>query len=85
MIDHIVELLRIFSGGSGHFDEPAARTLVASELDRTVNIASSVAPGRQVATRSRSVSSVHACAAGASTESFHKHRRDYRRTHAHHT
>lgn len=41
VIDHIIGLLRIFSGGSGHFDEARMRDLVASELERTVNIASS--------------------------------------------
>ena len=41
VIDHIIGLLRIFSGGSGHFDETTMRDLVGSELERTVNIASS--------------------------------------------
>ena len=31
----------MFSGGSGHFDETTMRDLVGSELERTVNIASS--------------------------------------------
>jgi pimeloyl-ACP methyl ester carboxylesterase len=41
VIEHILGLLRIFSAGSGHFDEASMRDLVASELERTVNVASS--------------------------------------------
>jgi pimeloyl-ACP methyl ester carboxylesterase len=41
VIDHILGLFRIFSGGSGHFDEATMRNLVDSELERTMNIASS--------------------------------------------
>jgi pimeloyl-ACP methyl ester carboxylesterase len=41
VIDSIVDLLRLYSGGSGHFDEVAMRDLVGREIDRTVNVASS--------------------------------------------
>ncbi|MGH2584338.1 MAG: alpha/beta fold hydrolase [Dehalococcoidia bacterium] len=41
VIDHIIGLLRVLSGGSGHFDEAATRDLVDREIDRTVNVASS--------------------------------------------
>ncbi|MEJ7816451.1 MAG: alpha/beta hydrolase [Rubrobacter sp.] len=41
VIDHVTSLLRVFSGGSGHFDEAAMRDLVGRDVDRTVNIASS--------------------------------------------
>jgi len=41
VIDHIIDLLRLYSGGSGHFDEATMRDLVGQEIDRTVNIASS--------------------------------------------
>ena len=41
VIDHIVGLLRIYSGGSGYFDEATMRALIALELDRTASIASS--------------------------------------------
>ena len=41
MIDHIVALLRVFDGGTPHFDEAALRDSVARDVDRTVNIASS--------------------------------------------
>ena len=40
-IDHIIGLLRVFSGGSGHLDEVSMRDLVGRSVDRTVNIASS--------------------------------------------
>jgi pimeloyl-ACP methyl ester carboxylesterase len=41
VIDSIIDLLRLYSGGSGHFDEATMRDLVGRELDRTVNVASS--------------------------------------------
>jgi pimeloyl-ACP methyl ester carboxylesterase len=41
VIGHIIGLLRLYSGGSGHFDEPAARALVTRELERTANVVSS--------------------------------------------
>ena len=40
-VAHIMEFLRIVSGGSGHLDEAAMRALVERELDRTGNVASS--------------------------------------------
>jgi len=42
VIDHVIGLLRVFSGGSGHFDEAAMRDLVGRDVDRTVNVASSL-------------------------------------------
>jgi pimeloyl-ACP methyl ester carboxylesterase len=41
VIDHVIGMLRVFSGGSGHLDEAAMRDLVGRDVDRTVNIASS--------------------------------------------
>ena len=41
VIDSIIDLLRLYSGGSGHFDEATMRDLVGREIDRTVNVASS--------------------------------------------
>jgi pimeloyl-ACP methyl ester carboxylesterase len=41
VIDHIVALLRVFDGGTPHFDEAALRDAVARDVDRTVNIAAS--------------------------------------------
>lgn len=41
VIDSIIDLLRLYSGGSGHFDEAAMRDLVGRDIDRTVNVASS--------------------------------------------
>jgi pimeloyl-ACP methyl ester carboxylesterase len=41
VIDHIIDLLRVFSGGSPYFDEAAMRDLVGRDVDRTINIASS--------------------------------------------
>jgi pimeloyl-ACP methyl ester carboxylesterase len=41
VIDHVIGMLRVFSGGSGHLDEVAMRDLVGRDVDRTVNIASS--------------------------------------------
>jgi pimeloyl-ACP methyl ester carboxylesterase len=40
VIDHVIGLLRVYSGGLGHFDEAAMRDLVGRDVDRTVNIAS---------------------------------------------
>jgi pimeloyl-ACP methyl ester carboxylesterase len=42
VIDHVIGLLRVFSGDSGHFDETTMRGLVGRDVDRTVNIASSL-------------------------------------------
>ncbi len=42
VIDHVIGLLRVFSGGSGHLDEAAMRDLVGRDVDRTVNVASSM-------------------------------------------
>jgi pimeloyl-ACP methyl ester carboxylesterase len=41
VIDHVIGMLRMFSGGSGHLDEAAMRDLVGRDVDRTVNVASS--------------------------------------------
>jgi pimeloyl-ACP methyl ester carboxylesterase len=41
VIDYIIGLLRVYSGGSGHFDEATMRDLVGHDVDRTVNVASS--------------------------------------------
>ncbi|MGH7501280.1 MAG: alpha/beta fold hydrolase [Longimicrobiales bacterium] len=41
VVDHIVDLLRVFDGGTPHFDAEAVRELVARDVDRTVNIAAS--------------------------------------------
>jgi pimeloyl-ACP methyl ester carboxylesterase len=41
MIDHVIGLLRVYSGGSGYFDEAAMRELVGRDVDRTSNIVSS--------------------------------------------
>src|SRR5215212_7927743 len=41
VIDSIIDLLRLYSGGSGHFDEVAMRDLAGREINRTVNVASS--------------------------------------------
>jgi pimeloyl-ACP methyl ester carboxylesterase len=41
VIDHVIGMLRVFSGGSGHLDEAAMRNLVGRDVDRTVNVASS--------------------------------------------
>jgi pimeloyl-ACP methyl ester carboxylesterase len=41
VIDHVIGMLRVFSGGSGHLDEAAMRGLVGHDVDRTVNVASS--------------------------------------------
>jgi pimeloyl-ACP methyl ester carboxylesterase len=38
--DHIIAMLRFFSGGSGHFDEAAMRAEIGRDLDRTTNVAS---------------------------------------------
>jgi pimeloyl-ACP methyl ester carboxylesterase len=41
VIEHIIGLLRLYSGGSEQFDEATMRDLVGREIDRTVNVASS--------------------------------------------
>jgi pimeloyl-ACP methyl ester carboxylesterase len=41
VIESVIDLLRLYSGGSGHFDEGAMRDLIGREIDRTVNVASS--------------------------------------------
>jgi pimeloyl-ACP methyl ester carboxylesterase len=41
VIDYVIGLLRVFSGGSGHLDEVTMRGLVGRGVDRTVNVASS--------------------------------------------
>jgi pimeloyl-ACP methyl ester carboxylesterase len=41
VIDHIIGLLRLYSGDSGHFEEATMRELVSRELDRTTNVAAS--------------------------------------------
>lgn len=41
MLEHLIALLRIFSGGSGLFDEAYLRAGVKAEFDRTRNLASS--------------------------------------------
>jgi pimeloyl-ACP methyl ester carboxylesterase len=41
VIDHVIDLLRLFSGGSPQFDDAAMRDLVGRDVDRTANIASS--------------------------------------------
>jgi pimeloyl-ACP methyl ester carboxylesterase len=41
VIDHIMGMLRIFSGGSGYLDEAAMREEIARGLERTTNVASS--------------------------------------------
>jgi pimeloyl-ACP methyl ester carboxylesterase len=40
-LDAVMDLLRIFAGGSKHFDETEMRRLVGHDLDRTTNVASS--------------------------------------------
>jgi pimeloyl-ACP methyl ester carboxylesterase len=40
VIEHVVGMLRVFSGGSGHLDEATMRSLLSRDLDRTVNVAS---------------------------------------------
>ena len=42
VIDHFIGLLRLFSGGSGHFDEATMREVIGREVDRTVNIEASM-------------------------------------------
>ncbi|MGI8521493.1 MAG: alpha/beta fold hydrolase, partial [Actinomycetota bacterium] len=39
VIDHVVGMLRVFSGGSGRLDETAMRDLIGRDVDRTVNVA----------------------------------------------
>jgi pimeloyl-ACP methyl ester carboxylesterase len=41
VIDHVIGMLRVFSGGSGQLDEATMRDLVGRDVDRTVNVASS--------------------------------------------
>ena len=41
VIEHVIGMLRLFSGGSGHLDEATMRELVGRDVDRTINIASS--------------------------------------------
>jgi pimeloyl-ACP methyl ester carboxylesterase len=41
VIDHVIGLLRVYSGGSGYCDEAAMRELVGRDVDRTSNIVSS--------------------------------------------
>jgi pimeloyl-ACP methyl ester carboxylesterase len=41
VIEYVIGLLRVFSGGSGHLDEAAMRDLVGRDVDRTRNVASS--------------------------------------------
>jgi len=41
VIDHVIGMLRVFSGGSGHLDEATMRDLIGRDVDRTVNVASS--------------------------------------------
>ena len=41
VIDHVVGMLQVFSGGSGHANEATMRDLVGRDVDGTVNIASS--------------------------------------------
>src|SRR5215203_5779252 len=41
VIDHVIGMLRVFSGGSDHLDETTMRDLVGRDVDRTVSVASS--------------------------------------------
>jgi pimeloyl-ACP methyl ester carboxylesterase len=41
VIDHIIGLLRVYAGNSGHFDETSTRERIGCDIDRTVNIAAS--------------------------------------------
>jgi pimeloyl-ACP methyl ester carboxylesterase len=41
IVDHFIGLLRVFSAGSGHFDEARMRDALHRDLARTVNVASS--------------------------------------------
>jgi pimeloyl-ACP methyl ester carboxylesterase len=41
VIDHVLDILRVFSAGSGHFDEETMRDPVGRDIDRTTNVASS--------------------------------------------
>jgi len=41
VIDHVIGLLRVFSGGSGRLDEATMRELVGRDVERTINVASS--------------------------------------------
>jgi pimeloyl-ACP methyl ester carboxylesterase len=41
VINHVIGMLRVFSGGSVHLNETAMRDLVGRDVDRTINVASS--------------------------------------------
>jgi len=41
VVEHVLGLLRVFAGGSKHFDEAVMRELVGLDVDRTRNVASS--------------------------------------------
>ncbi len=41
VVDHFLGLLRVFSAGSGHFDEARMRDALRLDFARTVNVASS--------------------------------------------
>lgn len=41
VVDHIMAFLRVVSGGSGYLDEAAMRPLIAQDVARTTNVASS--------------------------------------------
>jgi pimeloyl-ACP methyl ester carboxylesterase len=41
VVNHFLGLLRVFSAGSGHFDEAGMRDALRRDFDRTVNVASS--------------------------------------------
>jgi len=40
VIEHILSMLRVFSGGSGHLDESEMRDAVGRDVDRTTSVAS---------------------------------------------
>ena len=42
VVDHIIGLLRVFDGGTPQFDEASMRDALARDVDRTVNVASSL-------------------------------------------
>src|SRR5436309_14674537 len=42
VVDHLVALLRVFDGGTPHFDAASMRDALARDVDRTVNVASSL-------------------------------------------
>jgi pimeloyl-ACP methyl ester carboxylesterase len=41
VIEHVMRFLRVISGGSGRLDETRIRPLIAADVDRTINVASS--------------------------------------------